>query len=379
MGGEASVIDVYYSQRRCSPLTQAVLTWLLMRNIMRFCPVNKATFLILTSCIVFLDAVTVFPQIAGGLNETTATRLGGNSYVTGTVFWPSGTPINVRMGIRLKSPAAGEYITTTDNRGQFVFSGLTAGNYTVIIEGEEDFVAVAQQVEVLQSRSQIPQTYAVSIRLTDKAKVSNKPEVVSVSSAAAPKKAADYYKKALELSGEKDHKGAVEQLKLGIAAYPTFLDAYNELGVQYQRLGELAKAEQALIAALKIKPDAFEPMLNRGIVLFRMNRFGEAELVLREVLKVNERSALPHFYLGRALAKLRKYDDAETELNAAISISPDEMKEGHRILAMLYIDKDDRAKAVAALETYLRLVPSPTDAEQLKQALAQLKAAVGKH
>ena len=45
---------------------------------------------------------------------------------------------------------------------------------------------------------------------------------------------------------------------------------------------------------------------------------------------------------------------------------------------MLYIDKDDRPKAVASLERYLRLVPSPPDAEQLRQALAQLKAAVGK-
>jgi len=327
---------------------------------------------------VLLLSLPVFPQIAGGLTETTATRLGGNSYITGIVFWPSGRPLNVRMGIRLKSPTAGEIITTTDDRGQFVFSGLTAGNYSVMIDGERDFEAISQPVEVLQSRSAMPQTYSVSIRLADKAKASNKPEVVSVASGAVPKRATEFYKKAQVLSADKDHKGAVEQLKLAIAEYPDFLNAYNEMGVQYQRLGDLPKAEAALVAALKIKPDAFEPMLNRGIVLFRMNRFAEAELILLEVLKINAQSAVAHFYLGRTLAKLKKYDDAESELNAAISISPDEMKEAHRILAMLYIDKDDRPKAVAALETYLRLVPSPPDIAQLKQALAQLKAAVGK-
>ena len=331
-----------------------------------------------TVLLMFIFVASTSAQIVGGLNETTATRLGGNSYLTGTVFWPSGMPVNVRIGIRLKSPTAGEIITTTDDRGQFVFSGLTAGSYYVLIDGEKDFEAVAQPVEVLQSRSQFPQTYTVSIRLEDKVKARNKPQVVNVASGTVPKRAAELYKKALVLAAEHDNLGAVQQLKLAIIEYPVFLDAYNELAVQYQKLGDLPRAEAALIAALKIKPDAFEPQLNRGIVLFRMNRLTESEFGLREVLKTNARSAIGHFYLGRVLAKAKSFDEAENELNSALSISPDEMKEAHRILAMLFIDKDDRPKAVAALEEYLRLVPTAPDADQLKQALSQLKAGVGK-
>ena len=54
------------------------------------------------------------------------------------------------------------------------------------------------------------------------------------------------------------------------------------------------------------------------------------------------------------------------------------MKEAHRILAMLFIDKDDRRKAIGSLETYLQLVPAAPDVVQLKQALAQLKLAAPK-
>ena len=111
---------------------------------------------------------------------------------------------------------AGEIITTTDDRGQFVFSGVTAGNYYVLIDGEKDFEAIAQAVEVLQSRSQFPQTYSVSIRLEDKAKAKNKPEVVNVASRAIPKRAAEFYSKAQSLSADRDHNGAIDQLRLAI-------------------------------------------------------------------------------------------------------------------------------------------------------------------
>ncbi|MEQ1603294.1 MAG: tetratricopeptide repeat protein [Pyrinomonadaceae bacterium] len=323
--------------------------------------------------LILLLTAPVFPQIAGGLTETTATGLGGNSFITGIVFWPSGRPVNVRMGIRLNSPTAGEIIAMTDDRGQFVFSGLTAGSYLVLIDGEKDFEAISQPVDVLQSRSAIPQTYVVSIRLTEKTKAKNKPEILNVAIGAVPKRASEFYKKAQSLSTEKDYEGAVEHLKLAIAEFPGFLNAYNELAVQYQKLGDFAKAEVALISALRIKPDAFEPMLNRGIVLFRMNRFTEAEQVLRNVLKAQGQSAIGHFYLGRTLAKLESYEEAEKELNLSITIGGTEMNEAHRMLAMMYIDKDDRPKAVSSLETYLKLVPTAPDAEKLRDAIKQLK------
>ncbi len=319
-----------------------------------------------------------FGQINQSMSESTATRWGGNNFLVGTVYFPNGQPINRRMFIRLSSAVKGEVTATTDDRGKFIFSGLDEGYYSVVIEGEKEFEPVSQTVEVLRRSNPVAQSYLVSIRLVEKRVPANKPTVVNVEDAGAPKTAVAHYDKALELGKTKDHAGAVAQLKMAVVIFPKYLNAYNELAVQYLRLGELQKADEAALAALKIKPDAFEPMLNRGIVLFRMNRFAEAEFALREVLKANDMSAIGHFYLGRTLAKTSKYDEAETELNRAITISPEGMKEAHRILAMLYIDKDDRPKAIVSLETYLRLVPEPPDVEQLKRALAQLKIAVGK-
>src|SRR5678815_1404552 len=79
------------------------------------------------------SAVLTMGQIAGGLTETTNTRLGGNNYIAGTVYAPDGTPITVRMRIKLTSPEYGEILASTDDRGRFVFSELAAGVYTIVI------------------------------------------------------------------------------------------------------------------------------------------------------------------------------------------------------------------------------------------------------
>ena len=318
-------------------------------------------------------AISAAAQIPQAMNETTNTHWGGNNYLVGSVFYPDGSRVNVRMNIKLRSSIRGDSLSTTDDTGKFVFSGLGAGLYFLTIEDEKDFEPVNQSVEVIQNRSAIPQSYTLTIRLTERRKPSQKPSVVRVEDAGVSKKALALYDKAIVLSTANDHTGAVEQLKLAITEYPLFVNAYNELGVQYQKLNDLPRANDAFLSALKIKPDAFEPMLNRGIVLFRMNKHSEAETSLRGAIKLKDQSAIGHFYLGRTLAKLNIYDEAEKELKLSITIGGTQMNEAHRMLAMMYIDKDDRAKAATSLEMYLNLVPTAPDAEKLRDAIKQLK------
>src|SRR5690349_14484898 len=113
----------------------------------------------LTRRIVFINFVVVYSatvavsQIAGGLTDTTNTRLGGNNYIVGTVFAPDGQPITTRMRLRLNSPTWGEILAMTDDRGRFVFSGVGAGTYTITIDGEKEYQPVSQQVEIVRVRS----------------------------------------------------------------------------------------------------------------------------------------------------------------------------------------------------------------------------------
>lgn len=341
--------------------------------IIRITPGKK---FVLSAIMLFQAIAIANGQIAGGLTETTNARMGGNNYVVGTVFWPTGEPVNTRISIRLSTPEFGDVMTSTDDGGKFVFSGVGNGVYTLIIDGEPDFEPVREEVDIVRKRSAVPETYTLTIRLRDKIHRRTKaerPAVIKAADAAVPKLALKYYEKAAELARTRDHRGAIEQLKLAVKAYPRFVNAWNEIGVLYLRLNELDKADEALQAALKIKPDAYEPLINRGIALFRLTRFKDAEPILRDALKAKAESAVARYYLGRALHKMGRNDEAEAEFLALVKMSPGEFKEAHRLLAVIYLDAGLPQRVVEELEIYLRLVPSAADADELRKVIEACK------
>ncbi len=324
--------------------------------------------------IILFCAVVASAQIAGGLGETTNTRFGGNNYIVGTVYAPSGSPINTRMRIRLMTPAWGDLLATTDDAGRFVFSGVGGGTYTLIID-EKEFEPVRQEVDIIRPRSNPPETYTLTIRLrfNDKSR-KKKPLVVDVSNAAVPKPAMDLYQKASTLAQANDFKGAIEQLKLAVEAYPNFVNALNQIGVLYLKQNDLKMAIEAFESALKVKPDAYEPLLNRAIVLFRLSRFEDARAALGDVIKVKPESAVAYYYLGRTLNKLKKDAEAETAYLTSIKISPTDFPETYRLLAAIYLNRGALEPVVENLETYLKLVPKTPDAENLRRVIEQSKS-----
>lgn len=327
-------------------------------------------------CAVFLSlcfAGSVLAQISSIPDSMSQTGLGGANAIVGTVFGPSGRPVESRVRIRLASMTSGDRISNTNENGNFAFRGLPTGSYTISIEKEKEFVPTSHSVDVMQFRGSPPQTYTLNIRLELKARDEAKPGVLNAEFVNVPQTARVYYDNALEQGKKGDHPGAIEQLKLAIKEYPTFTLAFNELGVQYLKLNQLENAHEAFQGALNIDPKAFAPLMNRGIVLVRLKRYADAEAVLRNVVEMKKESAVGHYFLGQALANLGRFDEAEKELVTSVTLGGDEMKEAHRLLAIIYNVKGDKKRAAVELETYLRLAPKAADAEQLRQVILQLK------
>src|ERR1043166_8021617 len=160
-------------------------------------------------------------QIAGGMDETTRTDIGGRNFIVGTIYSPSGFPIESRMRIRLASLDGGrEVLSMTDDHGKFIFSGLPPGSFMVYIDDDtkSDYEAAAQSVEILNPRNTPPQSYQISFRLAYKAR-SMKAGVLRAELAGVPKKALNHYQKALTLSASSDVRGAVKELQEAISIY----------------------------------------------------------------------------------------------------------------------------------------------------------------
>jgi Flp pilus assembly protein TadD len=330
---------------------------------------------------VFLGLTVCAHAQIGGIDPDPADKgTGGTTTLAGNVYLPSGQMLDRRIRIRLSAATHPELSTFTDDNGAFSFHRLASGSYTIIID-EKDYEPVSEHIEISERTARganVGQTVTVQVQLRYKPKGGDaRASVVSTDFANVPPEALDCYRKALQLAQTGDTKAAIGQLHKAISIYSQFVMAFNELGVQYLRLGDFEHSKQSLESALKISPDAFIPHLNRGILFVVWNRCKDAEPDLRTAISLNDESALAHYYLGRALARLRKFDEAETQLLRALSLKPDEVKEAHRYLGAIYNDRGDDAHALRELETYLQLVPNAKDAEQIRGIIQQLRQSVG--
>lgn len=333
----------------------------------------------------FVLAVLLFLTVPakaqiGGIDPDPADKgTGGATTLSGNVYLPSGQMLDRRIRIRLSAATHPELSTFTDDNGAFSFHRLSSGSYTLLID-EKGYEPVSEHIEISERTargSNLGQTITVQVQLRYKPKDETRPTVVSSDFANVPPEALDCYRKALQLTQAGDSKAAIDQLHRAISIYGQFVMAFNELGVQYMRLGDFEHSRQSLESALKISPDAFIPHLNRGILFVFWNRCPEAEPDLRSAIALNDGSALAHYYLGRALARMRKFGEAESQLLRALSLKPEDVKEAHRYLGAIYNDRGEDAQALRELETYLRLVPNAKDAEQIRGIIQQLKHSLG--
>ena len=73
------------------------------------------------------------------------------------------------------------------------------------------------------------------------------------------------------------------------------------------------------------------------------------------------------------MIRLERRDEAEKELQRAIAIGGDEASLAHRYLGALYVERGEKERAIAELETYLKLMPKAQDANQIREIIKGLR------
>jgi Tfp pilus assembly protein PilF len=328
---------------------------------------------------VVLCAAAARAQTGDGLPDPGDLGTGGRHAIQGRLYLPSGRKLDRRLRVRLSGARGGENSTLTDDNGAFTFRRLTAGTYTVTVEGGREFETANETVDIIEGprRGDQPgQVYTVQIRLEEKRGGTNAPRpgvVNAAGGASMPEAARALYEKALEASAAGDHKRAVRELKAALEIHPAFPLALNELGGQYMRLGQLVDAADSFASAVNLAPD--EPVLriNYGILLIRRKKYAEAESQLARAAALDEKSAAARVHLGHALIRLGRGAEAEAELRLALKLGGPASALAHRYLGALYVERGDDARAAAELEEYLRLAPDAADAGQVRAVLAGLK------
>jgi uncharacterized protein HemY len=310
------------------------------------------------------SATAAHAQASGiGAHRADIGGTGGTRTIRGRLLDPDGKLPETRVRVSLDSPDTSGRQTTADADGNFLFSNLASGAYTITIDAGRDYEVMREPVYIESTQ----QTVSPVIYLR------RRPEA-NPALAGVPPAAAALYVKGAEAARRNEPDKAIGLLSDAVAQHPSFGLAHRDLGALYLRARQLDKAAESLKAAVKALPEDAAARRDYGIVLLEKKEFAQAEEQLRAALKTLGQSAPVHMYMGVALMRQRKLDDAERELQQAAKLGGDQMGRAHYYLGGIYWAKSEFKRAADELETYLKLTPKAPDAEQVKASVKQLRA-----
>lgn len=303
----------------------------------------------------------------------------GNNTIQGRVYFPSGDqPKPVKLHLE-SSDSSGGATTVTDSDGVFRFNSLRPGNYSVVVDGGNEYESTREPAPIDPiTNSRIVQ---VNIQLRPKASAAN-PAFAGI-----PQSSLDLYQKGSAAAQKGDSKGAVEYLGKAVTASPNFTMALSDLGAQYLKLFQWSKAEETFDALVKLKPADAGARLNLGIALYNEGvelmgqqkfedaekKFGGSETHLREAIRLKLPGPSAHYYLGLMLIKFKAYEEAQKELELTISNGGENLALAHKFLGGVYINTHKNKEAADELEKYLKLEPKAPEAERIKASIKELR------
>jgi len=139
---------------------------------------------------------------------------------------------------------------------------------------------------------------------------------------------------------------------------PTFMKAYDQLGLCYVGLNQTEEAIQAYTQAVRLNRQQSShwpwPSMNLGTLLLRLDRLDEAESELRDSVSIDARFPTAHLRLGQVLEKKQRYDEAVAELNEAAQLDPT-YPDPHYALARIYRKRQSREDAEKELAIFQEL------------------------
>jgi len=341
-------------------------------------------FLISGSVTVFAILISLAVSYGQRASETNAGMI-GNEQIEGRIFFPPGDKSSARPVVKLQSLSSPEVTGVTDRDGMFRFTHLRPDEYTVVVDGGDEYERAIETVSIGNSGAvpaqgspgqyAIPLVYQVQIHLKPKRlNAAGQPAAANAVFANVPAPAREAFQQALESGRAGQHAKAIDQLKSVISQAPRFALAYNELAVQYLKTGRETQAIETLKEGLGISPEDFTLRLNYGIALLHQKKFAAAETELRKAIqKTNADSPVSRFYLAMALLDQEKFDEAQSEFESAIKNGGDKLALAHKYLGGIYWRNRKYREAAEELEKYLTLEPNAADAKTIRGTIEELR------
>jgi protein O-mannosyl-transferase len=112
----------------------------------------------------------------------------------------------------------------------------------------------------------------------------------------------------------------MEHSRRAAALAPLYPEAYNDLGVGFERQHKPDSAEQSFRRAIELQPDYDEALNNLGVAIVRQGNIASGIELFQRALAVNPDYADAHVNWGNALVRSGRQSDAIPHYEAALAI-----------------------------------------------------------
>ena len=253
------------------------------------------------------------------------------------------------------------------NRSRYRFINLVKADYELAVE--VDNVEIARMRIVIRELSPSPYGFQQDLVLALKPKTApTKSGVVS---------AADVYsrsgenqnllRKAQEAAEQQKYDEAISLLQRIVEKDKVDFQAWTLLGVVHSVKNSFADAENAYLAALKVKPTFVIALLNLAKLYSAQKNYEAAIAPLSRALETQPQSAEANLLIGEAYLQTRRGSKAIAYLTEAAKLG---RSEAHLRLGWLYDAAGMKDKAATEYGEFLKKKPDYSDRKKLEDYIA---------
>ncbi len=165
---------------------------------------------------------------------------------------------------------------------------------------------------------------------------------------AVPREAVDVYNNALAMSCKGQYSTALREYRRAIDMFPNFIEAYNNIGEIYSRMGDRDEAISTYLRALNIDRH-HKILLNLGVEYYNRRDYNAALKYFSESLTRDQNFIEGNFYTGMVYFNLKNYQMAEKYFLKVIGIDVRHLKSNY-LLSYIYYEWKDYTKALSCLD-----------------------------
>jgi Tfp pilus assembly protein PilF len=144
-----------------------------------------------------------------------------------------------------------------------------------------------------------------------------------------------------------------------LAASPDANLIRNNLGLEYERQGDVEAAEREWRQVLERDPKNVDSLNNLGLLFVKRRQRVAGVGFFLQAIELDPTRAEPHLNLGFAYAEMGAMEQAELQLRAAVALAPQDPR-ALGALGFFYWRKGERSRAERALKLALSINPLDT-------------------